>query len=204
MPTDKIGQKIYRLRRQNGYSQEEFADLIGVSRQSVSKWELDETLPNADSLMRLSQTFDVPIEYFLPQKKSIDQNSVFNIDVANNDVSNLEQDSQDNNVTPVVDFEQQNELAIAVLTQIRQSEIAATKEKKSKRCLICLSIIAAIIAIIAVPVGLIAFSLNKGNLETLHTFDFVNPLSWIFLGLVIIFAVIITMIIIVAIKRHKK
>ena len=39
-----LGDKIIRLRRQNGWSQEELAEQLGISRQSVSKWESGDSL----------------------------------------------------------------------------------------------------------------------------------------------------------------
>lgn len=45
------------LRKDAGYSQEELASLIGVSRQSVSKWELNDATPDLDKLLKISDLF---------------------------------------------------------------------------------------------------------------------------------------------------
>ena len=42
-----LGEKIAQLRRKNGWSQEELADKMGVSRQAVSKWESGQTMPDS-------------------------------------------------------------------------------------------------------------------------------------------------------------
>lgn len=55
----KIGDKIMSLRKERGYSQEELASLIGVSRQSVSKWELNDSVPDLDKIVRISELFDI-------------------------------------------------------------------------------------------------------------------------------------------------
>ena len=60
-----LGERIYRLRRRAGWSQEELADRCGVSRQSVSKWESGQSTPDLEKLVQLSRTFDVTTDYLL-------------------------------------------------------------------------------------------------------------------------------------------
>lgn len=62
---ETIGEKIYRLRKQRGLSQEELSFRIGVSRQIISQWEKNETLPKADKIIALSETFGVSTDYLL-------------------------------------------------------------------------------------------------------------------------------------------
>lgn len=57
-----IGCNICSLRKQNNLSQEQLAEMLDVSRQSVSKWERDETLPDIKNLEALSQIFGVSID----------------------------------------------------------------------------------------------------------------------------------------------
>lgn len=57
-----LGEKIYRLRSEKGLSQEAFGDMLGVSRQSVSKWETDQSLPELEKLLRSASCSEsVPI-----------------------------------------------------------------------------------------------------------------------------------------------
>ena len=56
---------IYELRTKKGLSQEELAEKVFVTRQAVSRWENGETIPNIDTLKRLSQLFDVSINRLL-------------------------------------------------------------------------------------------------------------------------------------------
>lgn len=69
---DTLGEKIKQLRRRAGLSQEELGNAIGVSRQAVSKWEMDEQQPKAKTLRALSCYFDVEINYFLGEMASTD------------------------------------------------------------------------------------------------------------------------------------
>ena len=60
-----IGEKIYELRKCKGLSQEQLALEIGVSRQAVSKWEADQSTPEIDKILALSDFFGVPTDYIL-------------------------------------------------------------------------------------------------------------------------------------------
>lgn len=57
-----LGENIARLRAQNGWSQGELADKLEVSRQSVSKWETDASVPDLDKLVKLSEAFGVLLD----------------------------------------------------------------------------------------------------------------------------------------------
>ncbi|MBP3577064.1 MAG: helix-turn-helix transcriptional regulator [Lachnospiraceae bacterium] len=59
------GEKIARLRKENNYTQEQLAALLGVSRQSVSKYESGVTYPETDKLIRLSELFGCTVDYLL-------------------------------------------------------------------------------------------------------------------------------------------
>ncbi|WP_051614344.1 helix-turn-helix domain-containing protein [Acholeplasma equifetale] len=59
------GEKIAKLRKEKGYTQEALADLLHVSRQSVSKWEQDLSFPETDNLILLSKLFGCSIDYLL-------------------------------------------------------------------------------------------------------------------------------------------
>ena len=60
-----LGEKLARLRRENNYTQEQLAQLLEVSRQSVSKWESDLTYPETEKLIRLCQLFDCSLDYLV-------------------------------------------------------------------------------------------------------------------------------------------
>ena len=56
---------IYELRTKHGFSQDELAEKIHVTRQAVSRWETGETVPNTETLKLLSKLFDVSINTLL-------------------------------------------------------------------------------------------------------------------------------------------
>ncbi len=62
-----LADKLIQLRKQKGYSQEELADMLGVSRQSVSKWESGQSYPETDKLISLSEIFSVTTDYLLKE-----------------------------------------------------------------------------------------------------------------------------------------
>lgn len=57
-----LGETIHQLRTSRGMSQGDLADALEVSRQSVSKWETDASVPDLDKLVRLSRLFDVTLD----------------------------------------------------------------------------------------------------------------------------------------------
>ena len=63
----KLSEKIYNCRRKAGWSQEELAARLGVSRQAVSKWETGDAEPEVSKLRLLSQVFDVSIDWLLSE-----------------------------------------------------------------------------------------------------------------------------------------
>lgn len=60
-----LADKIAQLRRQNGWSQEELAHQLDVSRQAVSKWESGSSIPELDKILNMSRIFNVTTDYLL-------------------------------------------------------------------------------------------------------------------------------------------
>ena len=63
-----LGEKIARQRRELNYTQEQLADILGVSRQSISKWESDIAYPETDKLIELGKIFDCSLDYLLKEE----------------------------------------------------------------------------------------------------------------------------------------
>ncbi len=68
-----VGEKIQFYRKKNGLSQEELGQKMLVSRQTVSLWEMDKTLPTVDNLIRLKEIFSVPIDDILSEAEPIEE-----------------------------------------------------------------------------------------------------------------------------------
>lgn len=60
-----IANRIQKLRRTKGISQEQLANVVGVSRQAVSKWESEQTIPDLDKIIIMSEYFGVTTDYLL-------------------------------------------------------------------------------------------------------------------------------------------
>ncbi|MCL1982936.1 MAG: helix-turn-helix domain-containing protein [Clostridiales bacterium] len=70
-----IADRIQNLRKVNGISQEELADKVGVSRQAVSKWESEQSVPDIDKIVIMSEYFNVTTDYILKGIESQKQGS---------------------------------------------------------------------------------------------------------------------------------
>ncbi len=70
-----IGEKITQLRIASDISQEQLAEKMSVSRQSVSKWEMDQALPQIDKVLQLCELFDISTDELLHDKISINRSA---------------------------------------------------------------------------------------------------------------------------------
>ena len=66
-----ISDKILNLRKENGMSQETFAEKLGVSRQSVSKWESGAAIPDIDKIVSMSELFGVSTDFLLKEEPPV-------------------------------------------------------------------------------------------------------------------------------------
>ena len=96
MAKETFGQRLSRIRKEKGFTQNEIADKVGVTSQAVSKWENDLASPDIDILLQLSEIFDISVDELLgketkktvlndkPSKKDIDK-MIFKIIVTSAD-----------------------------------------------------------------------------------------------------------------------
>lgn len=68
-----LGDKISKLRKENNYTQEQLADILGVSRQAISKWESDLTYPETEKLIRISELFGCSLDYLIKDKEDTEE-----------------------------------------------------------------------------------------------------------------------------------
>lgn len=66
----KIADRLVALRKENGYSQEVLAEKLGLSRQSISKWERAEASPDTDNLIALAQVYNMTLDELLGNGES--------------------------------------------------------------------------------------------------------------------------------------
>ena len=71
-----IGERLLELRKQKGLSQEEVADQVGVTRQTVSKWEVGESKPDFDKIIPLCDLFSITTEELLRGEKRKEEQQV--------------------------------------------------------------------------------------------------------------------------------
>jgi len=68
-----FGEKLYQLRTGRGFSQEQLAQKLGVSRQAISRWELGEVVPDTANVLAVSRLFSVSTDYLLREDCLSDQ-----------------------------------------------------------------------------------------------------------------------------------
>lgn len=73
-----LGDKLSKLRKENNYTQEQLASVLGVSRQSISKWESNIAYPETDKLIRISELFNCTLDYLLKDAEKIAPNNQSN------------------------------------------------------------------------------------------------------------------------------
>ena len=73
-----LGEKLSKLRKENNYTQEQLADVLGVSRQAISKWESNITYPETDKLIRISELFHCSLDYLLKETEEIYNKNQYN------------------------------------------------------------------------------------------------------------------------------
>lgn len=73
-----LGKKIFNLRTNQGWSQEQLAEKINVSRQAISKWESDQSLPDIDKIITLAQLFNISTDYLLTDQTNKTKNTTLN------------------------------------------------------------------------------------------------------------------------------
>ena len=71
-----LGNKIQEIRNARGMSQEQFGEMLGTTRQTVSKWELDQVVPDIRKIVAISKLFCVPTEELLLQVTTFENEGV--------------------------------------------------------------------------------------------------------------------------------
>lgn len=70
---ESMGEKLYVLRRQHRFTLEQLAQKLQVSRQTISSWEKNRTMPGKENLMKLSQLYGVSLDVLLGAEKRMEE-----------------------------------------------------------------------------------------------------------------------------------
>lgn len=156
----KIGKKISQIRKLKGFTQESLAEKIGVSRQTVFKWESDAMQPTFDKMQALCSVFGVDVEYFTREE-----------DVVLPVKEEGHPPEKENPVKAVAisqDIPVEEAVAVSEETNSADRIKKEKREKRIRRGLLIAIIVGAILAVasisVTVIVALIGFSTNVGNL----------------------------------------
>ena len=71
----EVSNRLYQLRKQKGMSQEELANRLNVSRQTVSKWEVGDSTPDMEKLVAISDLFEVSLDQLVMGKEPVTEKS---------------------------------------------------------------------------------------------------------------------------------
>lgn len=171
-----IKDKIYNLRKTSGLSQEDLGFKLGVSRQTVSKWEAGFVQPSFENLKSLCDVFQVSLSYFEEVSDCADEAAA---DVADENADNVATVSDEKPKTP-----EKND--------IKTRAIYITSA-------VILSVLSAIMLVLSVVVGLVAFSSNSGDVTVSnYKFD-----TWAFVFCIAAFALFFVFAIVLSIRASK-
>lgn len=92
----ELGKKIRKIRKNNNLSQSDLAEMLGVSRQSVSKWETGTATPEISKLIQISEMFDISVDMILGTEGDLA------IPDESNDTENKSEPSNDGNKNKIV------------------------------------------------------------------------------------------------------
>ncbi len=90
----EIANRLVELRKKYGYSQEELAAKLGVSRQAVSKWERSESSPDTDNLIVLAKLYNVSLDSLLDTSEPIEE-TIERVEETQN-VNVIDKENEDN------------------------------------------------------------------------------------------------------------
>lgn len=165
----KFCEKLQKLRKEKGYSQEQLADLLDVSRQSVSKWESGTTYPEMDKLLSLCKIFNVSLD-----------------DLTNDDITDRNiLEKKKNNFSNI--FNSMLEMINRSVEMFRKMQ-----KKEIAKCITELIILFLILLLLRIPFNYINNSIENIFVNfSLKAFNILNSI-WLFLSNTIYLILFIT------------
>ena len=140
----EIANRLQKLRKENGYSQEELADKLGISRQAVSKWERAESSPDTDNLIILARLYNMSLDELLYDNESDEEirERVIDKEEANKENNNEERKEDASSISLTDDEGQTVKIENGHIKFVNPD---GTEEKFNKKRTIALAIIDAVI-----------------------------------------------------------
>ncbi len=143
-----LGARISKLRLDNQLSQEKFGMLIGVTRQTVSRWEMDKRKISAEKIRLICEKFDVDSEYFYAVE--------FDSKVNKNSENEISKEAVDANVEVLACVsEEQTEECVKEVETV--SEQVFIPEKKQNTITIKISLILLVVAVLSIGITAVIF-----------------------------------------------
>ena len=129
----EVANRLQQLRKAKGLSQEELANILGLSRQAISKWERAETSPDTDNLICLARLYNISIDKLLDTSESTEEIkeriAQERIDEINNKKEEIYNESNNNENNDSIDVEYKEEETIF----ISDEDITLTDELKESK-----------------------------------------------------------------------
>ena len=175
---DTLGEKLHLLRKQSGYSQEELAYKVDVTRQTVSLWESNSLIPKADKLKALCKIFNVSSDYLLfdstePATEQGQSNQIDNHDRADG--------------------------------ESKSDNLQTKKKGKNKVVIVAATLLALFLLCLIVLVCLMVVNIPDGGYETVTAIRFApDVLLWLIIIVSVIVVVFVVLLVISLIKARKR
>lgn len=158
---ETLGRKIFRQRRIRGFSQEELAELVGVSRQAVSRWEADAAQPTFDNLQILCAVLKVSIIYFTDNGSGTEENSPGPV-LSGAEAVFSESETIPQGAEPV-DGDLSEEISVSDAAATLKAE---KRRKRARRALLAaiigVAVLLVVVILITAAIGISVFSTNTG------------------------------------------
>ena len=196
MEMDTLGKKICRHRKAKGYSQEELAELVGVSRQAISKWEADLTRPSFDNLQALCVALKVKMDFFMDEWSRVPESENKGEAHAKNAMA-AAAGAEIAAVAEVAAVVESGEEEAAVPTAASRDDEEAEKEKRKRRRKFILLLLGIVVfallfvvgCVITVVLGFVVFTPNQGD-YLLNSYNIGKGTFWTSFCITILFLII--------------
>lgn len=208
MEMDTLGKKICRHRKAKGYSQEELAELVGVSRQAISKWEADLTRPSFDNLQALCVALKVKMDFFMDEWSRVPESENKGEAHAKNAAAAAAV-TESVTVAEIATVVESGEEEAAVPTAASRDDEEAEKEKRKRRRKFILLLLGIVVfallfvagCVITVVLGFVVFTPNQGD-DSLNSMALMkDEFFWVLLATL---TVLLVEIILIRVFRQRK